>query len=240
MIFGYIGLPRSGKTTLLARYLNNKGMLYDHIYISGEHLHPDYEYDPHFITYIHPYEVGTFSPIRNSLFILCEAGTYFNNRLVNKIPTYCTDFFALHGHYGCDIVWDSQTADVDKKLRDRTERLYIVTKSFIRCFSHVMRICHRIDVNSESHDLVEGYYVPDTFLQRLIALCSGRVFWVFRPKYYNIFDTHFDVCFGGAPCLPRSVVNLNCPPRFLKLLCEYDYIAKKFEGELNEKTKKGS
>lgn len=224
MIFGYIGLPRSGKTTLLARYLQRKGKLYDHIYICGERLDEDFEFDSDFVTYIHPYEVGSFSPIRNSLFILCEAGTYFNNRLINKIPTYCTNFFALHGHYECDIVWDSQTADVDKKLRDRTERLYIVTKSFIRSFSHVVRISHQIDINTETHDLVEGYYIPSTFFQKIVAYASGRKFWVFRPRYYGIFDTHYDVCFDGEPCLPADLVYPAVPSHYVHELTYYKFV----------------
>lgn len=224
MIFGYIGLPRSGKTTMLARYLNNKGRLYDHIYISGEKLDNEYDFDDSFVSYIHPYEIGSFSPIRNSLFILCEAGTYFNNRLINKIPTYCTNFFALHGHYQCDIVWDSQTADVDKKLRDRTERLYIVTKSFIRSFSHVVRIRHKIDVNTQTHDLVEGYYVPDTLFQKIVAFASGRSFWVFRNRYYGIFDTHYDVCFDGKPILSPDIVFPQCPSQHVANLVFYKYL----------------
>lgn len=231
MIFGYIGLPRSGKTTMLARYLNNKGRLYDHIYISGEKLDEDYDFDSSFVTYIHPYEIGTFNPIRNSLFILCEAGTYFNNRLINKIPSYCTNFFALHGHYQCDIVWDSQTADVDKKLRDRTERLYIVTKSFIRCFSHVVRINHRIDVNTDSHDLVEGYFVPDSLFQKILAFVTGRSFWILRNRYYGIFDTHFDVLFDGKPILSPNVVYPQCPSQHVVNLVFYKFLL----DEINKK-----
>lgn len=231
MIYGYIGLPRSGKTTMLARYINNKGSLYTHIYIAGERLHDLYEFDKSFIDYIHPYELGTFNPISGSLFVLCEAGTYFNNRLISKIPTYCTNFFALHGHYECDIIWDSQTADVDKKLRDRTERLYLVEKSLLRMFSHVTRISHKIAVNEESHDLCEGYYVPDTIFRKIFAHLTFKSFWVYRPKYYNIFDTHFDVIFDGSPALPESIVNLNCPPKDLKSLHFYRDLIKRLNNE---------
>lgn len=218
MIIGYFGLPRSGKTTMLARYIKRKAWRYNHIYISGEQL---LDYDDDFISFLHPYEVGTFKPIDNSLFVLCEAGTYFNNRLISKIPHYCTDFFALHGHYGCDILWDSQSVDVDKKLRDRTSRLFVVDKSLIPCFSHVVRIKHRLGVNPETKDLAETYTVPDSFLSRLTSVLTFGTQWIFRPLYYDIFDTHSDILFDSDGLLPKSVVMAQCPANSIRSLKVY-------------------
>ena len=167
MITGYFGMPRSGKTTCLARYLKKNFYKYNHVYISGEVFQ---NFDSDFVTYIHPYEIGAFRPEDNSLFVICEAGTYFNNRLINKIPTYCTDFFALHGHYHCDILWDSQSVDVDKKLRDRTNRLFLVHKSLLPWFSHVVRIRHDVGVNPETQDLAETYSIPNGIFKKLLCV----------------------------------------------------------------------
>lgn len=204
----YFGLPRSGKTTMLARYIKKFGYKYNHIYIAGETLVND-SFDPDFITYIHPYELGSFKPVYGSLFILCEAGTYFNNRLWASIPSYCTDFFCLHGHYGCDIIADSQAVDVDLKFRSRCERLYVVSKSrwpFGYFFSNVTEIRHKLGVRPDSQDLADTYHVPESLLQRIVARITFRSIWLFRPFYYNIFDTHSDILFNDDGLLPKPIV----------------------------------
>ena len=200
MIIGYIGKPRSGKTTALARYafvnmLRVKfNSILDRIHFpkrfrlscytkiySTEYMRGTYK--------IKHYDVGKFDPGDRSLIIIGEAGTYFNNRLSSKIPTWCTDFFALHGHYGCDIVWDSQTVDVDKKLRNRTALIYHVRKgNLLRSFSFARRIWYDVTVDNNSHDLVEGYSISSGLLKPIHYLIGvNRVFW--RPLYYRVFDS---------------------------------------------------
>lgn len=223
MIVGFIGMPRSGKTTYVARYIHKYGNRYNHIYICGDTLVDGYVDDPSFVTYIHPYEVGTFKPIEDSLFILCEAGTYFNNRLFMTIPHYCIDFFALHGHYksGTTIVWESQTANVDCQLLDKTNKLYIVSKSLVRSFSHSVQVTHKIRVNPDSGQLEEIYNIPDGLIQRLTALLTFRYLWIFRPFYYGIFDTHADILFKGEPYLKKDYVYKECPKSFVAQLNYY-------------------
>ena len=214
MITGIFGMPRSGKTVWLARYIHKYAYKYDHIYIAGEY--PDMNYFPKdFITFIHPYDIGAFKPVINSLFVLCEAGTYFNNRLSSSIPAYCTNFFALHGHYKCDILWDSQSVDVDKKLRDRTNRLFIAKKSLISCFTRIIPVGHSVGVNPETQDLTEIYTVPSTFLQRFLFTITFRSYWFYRPKYYGIFDTHSDVLFEDNGYLLPQVFYSQVPQKYL-------------------------
>lgn len=235
MIFGYIGLPRSGKTTMLGRYIKKKGGLYEHIYICGESLCEDYVGDlDDYITYIHPYEIGTFEPIHGSLFVLCEAGTYFNNRLFSSIPPYCTDFFALHGHYQCDIAYDSQMADVDLKLLNRTDHLYVVKKSLVKWFSHVSYVSRDITPTDDGSAMICRYIMPATWFKRLLHHLTFRSFWLFRPFYYGIFDTHSDVLFDGNKFLPKSDVSIQCPKKhfsnlkyYFKELENYELIQKK-------------
>lgn len=228
-------MPRSGKTTCLARYLKKNFYKYDHVYISGEVFQ---NFDDEFVTYIHPYEIGSFRPIDNSLFIICEAGTYFNNRLINKIPTYCTDFFALHGHYHCDILWDSQSVDVDKKLRDRTNRLYVVNKSLLPWFSHVVRIKHWIGVNPDTRDLAETYTIPQSFFKKLLSVLTFGTFWIFRPIYYRLFDSYSDNLFNGKPCLDFQIVSENCPTKYFKLLTNYIKICEDYKNEIKAQQEK--
>lgn len=225
MIIGYIGMPRSGKTTYVARYLHLNAYKYNHVYICGDQLVDGYidNFESDFVTYLHPYEIGSFEPIHDSLFILCEAGTYFNNRLFATMPHYTLDFFALHGHYksGTTIVWESQTANVDCQLLDKTNKLYIVTKSLIPVFSHSVQVIHRIHVNSEGK-LDEIFQLPEGFFNWLLALLTFRIMWLYRPRYYGIFDTHADILFKGKGILERESVYKQCPAKYIKLLNYYN------------------
>lgn len=227
MITGFVGLPRSGKTTLVGRYLKKNYWRYDHIYVAGDRIITD-ELDD-FVTYIHPYEIGSFKPVFNSLFVLCEAGTYFNNRLFSVIPSYCTDFFCLHGHYGCDIVWESQDADVDKKLLSRTNYLFLVRKCLISYFTRSERLLKRFTVNRTTNDIQIVYDIPETFLQRLISWLTFRVQYIYRPLSYGVFDTHADIMFDGRSILDKKRVFSQCPTSFINELKLYKKLLKEFE-----------
>lgn len=216
MIYGVIGMPRSGKTTYLGWFLKTKWEKYRHIYVAGDRLLPKCGIPEDMITYIDPYDIGAFRPILGSLFVLCEAGTYFNNRLHAKIPYHCTNFFALAGHYGtpdfefdCDIVWDSQTADVDKKLRDRTNYLYICKKNWLFTkFSHFRFVSHSIDIDEQTHKIDE-IYTYDRMLKRIIFYLTGKSKIMYRPHWYGVFDTHADILFGDDGLLLPEWVEMD-------------------------------
>ncbi len=237
MIMIVFGLPRSGKTTYLARYIKKYAYKYNHIYISGETLDTD-RFDDDFITYLHPYEVGTFEPIHGSLFVMCEAGTYYNNRLFASIPTHVTDFFAGHGHYECDIIMDSQSVDVDLKARQRADRLYVCVKSrwpFGLFATTVTEIRHKLGVRPDSEDLADTYHIPQTFLQRLVARVTFRTVWMIRPFYYGIFDTHSDMLFHGNRILPKlDVFNSLKNKSDFKKFNEYERILNDVSKNANE------
>lgn len=196
---GYFGKPRSGKTTYLANYVRkndrNKKLnkmlsflpfqpfhVYDKIY-STDYIRGTYK--------INAYDIGMFKPQENSLILIPEGGVWFNNRLSKLIPKHCTDFFAMHGHYHCDIVWDSQSVDVDKKLRNRSERLYIVKK--IGPWSVSTCIRYFIGVDNNTHDLVEGYKIPG-FFGKVIDFVMGQYRILYRPNVYDYFDSWSDQC----------------------------------------------
>lgn len=200
MIIGFFGKPRSGKTTALASFVA-KSQMYSRINIFLDKIHfpkrfrfcaYDAIYSTEYIKgtiAIHPYDIGLFDPGVNSLIVIGEAGTYFNNRLSSKIPTWCTDFFALHGHYGCTIVWDSQTVDVDKKLRNRTELMYHVRKGrLFPWLSFQRRIWYDVTVNNDNHDLCEGYSISSGLIKPLHYLIGINKI-LFRPLFYRWFDS---------------------------------------------------
>lgn len=50
--------------------------------------------------------LGKWKPSQNSLLMLCEAGIGLDNRRWKALSSDAAYLFALHGHLGCDILWD--------------------------------------------------------------------------------------------------------------------------------------
>ena len=133
MIIGVFGKPRAGKTTYSARFVQkNKKKLFvcEKLPFLRVLLHP---YDVVYCTdptiqdtvYIDYEHLGKWKPTKNSLIILEEAGIGLDNRKWKNLSEDASYLFALHGHVGCDILWSSQTVDVDKKLLSRTHKLFL-------------------------------------------------------------------------------------------------------------------
>ena len=205
MIIGVFGKPRSGKTTFLAKKLYSvmisrklAGSRVPFIRWIGKRS-KNY-YDIVYSTspmrgtlHIDPYDIGRIEPIKGyrTLYIIHEAGVCFNNRNSRSVPDWCTNFFALHGHYNTDIIYDSQTVDIDKKLRNRTQCFYVVTKcSFFRWRSRVSRVKYWIGVNQQAQKLDECYTEPIGFWQWLVAGVMRQRYTFSRRKYYKLFDSY--------------------------------------------------
>ena len=78
-----------------------------------------------------------------------------------------------------------------------------------------------IYVNSEGK-LDEIYQLPEGFFKWLLALLTFRIMWLYRPRYYGIFDTHADILFKGKGILERESVYKQCPAKYIKLLNFYN------------------
>lgn len=194
MIYGFIGKPRSGKTTFIANIVRmnerhkklNELLRFDLFHTYDKIYSTDYIRGT---IKIDPYDIGKFKPEEGSCFLIPEAGVWFNNRLYKLVPKHCQDFFAMHGHYACDIYWDSQTVNVDKRLRNNCQSLYLVNR--IACFSRCVRVVYYITVDNNTHDLVEGYKIPGLFM-KIIDFFWGHYKILYRPLVYDYFDSFSD------------------------------------------------
>lgn len=194
MILGFYGKPGSGKTSFLAQFVRSNDIkkkinsklpfsifhTYDKIY-STEYVRGTYQ--------IQPYDIGLFKPVENSLFLIHEAGVHFNNRNHKNTPQHCLNFFAVHRHLGCDILYDSQTANVDLQLRSKGEAIYFVRK--VALWSYALRIRYDFDVNNETHDIVEGYTKPG-LIGKILDFAVGQLKILYRPNVYDYFDSFVD------------------------------------------------
>ena len=171
MLFGKKG---SGKNTLLTKW----SIMYNKL---GYTVFSDSEI---FNTYkLNTDWIGKYDFPKNSVLLIQEAGITWNNRDFKSFPKEVTKFFKLQRHKNVIVVLASQSFDVDKKLRDLTDEMYLIT-NFMRIFSIAKRINKKItiskadDENGESW-LTESYSFDLPF------------FWKFTyiPRYIKYFNS---------------------------------------------------
>lgn len=118
MIFGAKG---SGKSTLMVKW-----MLHDLRH--GWTVYTDMQgVSLEGVRFIKTLDLATFAPPPRSSVYLDEAGLSFDNRNFKTFPEGIRDFAALQRKYKVKWVLNSQTTDTDKKLRSRTDRLFLQT-----------------------------------------------------------------------------------------------------------------
>lgn len=181
MIKCYFGVPGCGKSTILVKeYVKNKRK-YDHIYTINLVIKG--------VKKITKEDLEKYM-FRNTLILWDEITIDADNREFKSFSRDLRDFFILHRHLGCDIIYATQNFEkVDKIVRDLTCELWYMSKSVIplfRIFTSAKRIYRNININEFTSDLTLGY----RFCNFLESIFVSNYKLVFRPFYYRLFDTH--------------------------------------------------
>ena len=231
MIVAIFGKPGSGKSTAAAAFIQKnkrkkekyykrieKSKLYKKITSKDSRLNKIllrflytknfydviYSTDPTFQdTVLIDYDnLGKWRPTWNSCIILEEAGVYLSNRDYKKLTKESKRLAAMHRHNGCDILLISQITDFEKAYRARAEVMFIAKKIGPITWYH--RIPYKIDVDDEKHDIVEGYFKMNPFMDILESIGSLRKkhrlskfpflrsHLIWRPTWYKYFDSYID------------------------------------------------
>lgn len=124
---------------------------------------------------------GQFKFPEKSLLLIDEVGMIWDNRDFKNFNSYTRDYFKLQRHYKNKIILFSQAFDIDKKLRDLTDKMYLIKR--IGKISILKPIIKKVDVTTDMNgqgSLTEvykfGLFIFNKFL--------------FLPRYYNAFDSH--------------------------------------------------
>ena len=199
MITIYFGKPRAGKTTVLASIVQqNKRRLwlkhklgffgrfvrcYDQVYSNEPTLQDT--------ILVKVADLGKWCMPVNSLVLIDEAGLELSNRDWKSLSPHLKALAALHGHRGVDIVLASQTVDIDISFRQRCHQMYLVSK---RAFgrSLIEPISYSIDVDNETHQLIEAYAKPSGLRWLISLLLPGGVRFFRRRRWYKYFDSYVD------------------------------------------------
>lgn len=190
MIKCYFGVPGVGKSTILVNEYKKNKRKYDHIYtinlqIKGVPMITKNELEKYKFT--------------NTLILWDEITMDADNREFKSFSKDLRDFFILHRHLGCDIIYATQNFEnVDKKVRDLTCELWYMNKSvipFLKSFTTAKRIYRKININEFTSDLTLGY----RFCNFLESIFVSNFKLCFRPLYYRYFDTHDELSLKGRP-----------------------------------------
>lgn len=181
MIKAYFGVPGCGKSTILVREYKRNKRRYSHIYTINLQIKG--------VPMISKEDLEKYKFV-NTLILWDEITMDADNREFKSFSKDLRDFFLLHRHLGCDIIYATQNFEnVDKKVRDLTSELWYMSKSvipFFSSFTSAKRIYRAININEHTSELTLGY----RFCNFIESIFVSNFRLIFRPLYYRYFDTH--------------------------------------------------
>lgn len=176
MIFGKKGCGKSTTITKLALEYQKKGWtVYSTERTPGS-------------KYIDPEQIGFVQLEPNSVLLVDEVGMIWDNRNFKSFKPEVRDFFKLQRHYRVRTYLFSQTFDIDKKLRDLTDEMYLLT-NVLRVFSYGKKITKRIVINKSTADAPSSLAENLEFESLFWFWCGSRTL-TFIPKYTKYFDSY--------------------------------------------------
>ncbi|WP_368272584.1 zonular occludens toxin domain-containing protein [Enterocloster lavalensis] len=180
MVFGKKGSGKSMLMCKLALKYGKRGFtVYCNSYIPGTY-------------YFDAADVGFYHFPENSVLLVDEVGMIWDNRDFKSFKKEVRDYFKLQRHYRHIVFLFSQSFDVDKKLRDLTDHMYLIL-NVMNCFSIARRITKTITIShADKNSTGETKLVDDMKFDPLIFAFFGGIKFTYIPryvKYFNSFDT---------------------------------------------------
>ena len=91
----------------------------------------------------------------DALVIIDEITIDADNRAFKSFKQESVNFFVYHRHYNCDVLYFTQQWDaVDKKIRNLTQSLYRIKKSYLFPFVTAKAIFRTCDINDYTWSLL--------------------------------------------------------------------------------------
>lgn len=127
-------------------------------------------------------DLSEFAPVENSAIFLDEAGILFDNRNFKNFNSGLRDFFKLQRKYKCRVFLNSQSFDIDKKIRDVTDHMGLIV-SVGNVFSIYRPIRRSITLTQPTAE-AESRIADKLSFESLFK-------WqiIYLPKYFKYFDS---------------------------------------------------
>lgn len=176
LIFGRIGCGKSCTLAKLACEGVNKHM---HVYVNVP-LNIDSQYYHFFKSE----DFGHFMPEKNSLYLIDEVSTIWDNRNWKNFDSATNKFFRYTRHFGCTVIMFSQSFDVDVKIRNLCHELYISKKIFkyFNVCKLVEKYIYIVPPDKGESCITEAYQLSHFWKP------FSRM-WTFLPKYFKLYDS---------------------------------------------------
>lgn len=127
-------------------------------------------------------DLDKFSPPPKSSIYLDEVGILFDNRNFKSFPPGIRDFFKLQRKYKCKVTMNSQSFDVDKKIRDCTDSMILQTNilNIISVSRPILRTVTLVEASSQGESRIADNL-------KFAPITKWKFY--FMPKYFKYFDS---------------------------------------------------
>lgn len=125
----------------------------------------------------------TCVPDPHSALFIDEGGLIWDNRGFKSFDKGYTEFFKLQRKYKCKVYINSQDFDIDKKIRQLTDSMVLMT-SIAGCIGVIRPIVRKVA-------LVEASAAGESRIAdnlKFSGLFSFRFLWL--PRYFRYFDSY--------------------------------------------------
>lgn len=127
-------------------------------------------------------DLGKFIPPPHSAIYIDEGGIKFDNRNFKNFPPELRDYFKYQRKYKNKVVMNSQSFDIDKKIRDVTDSMILQTSIF-----NVFTLSRPI---KRSVTLVDASSQGDSRIADNLRFCSIFDWRIkYMPKYFKYFES---------------------------------------------------
>lgn len=127
-------------------------------------------------------DLGKFIPPPHSAIYIDEGGIKFDNRNFKNFPPELRDYFKYQRKYKNKVVMNSQSFDIDKKIRDVTDSMILQTSLF-----NVFTLSRPI---KRSVTLVDASAQGDSRIADNLRFCSILDWRIkYMPKYFKYFES---------------------------------------------------
>lgn len=139
--------------------------------------------------YVPVEDIGYYEFEPHSLLIVDEVGMIWDSRHFKQFKDEVRDWFKLQRHRKVKVILASQSFDVDKKIRDLADEMYLLEKHF-RVFSYGKRILKRLDiVEADGSKDSESRIVDQLQFDSFFFFWAGSRFLTFIPAWVDYFDS---------------------------------------------------
>lgn len=125
----------------------------------------------------------------HSVVLIDEVNLLWDNRDFKKFPQELNRWFRAQRHMKIKVIMFSQTADVDKKIRDLTDRIYLVRRYF-----QTLIISYPYEKDIDPPDpkrMQNGNDFVDTYHKRNFGPIGCQYTWL--PKWVKMHDSFKDI-----------------------------------------------